>query len=161
MFFKNIDFSHLFLLSWILFLLIRFLSIIDIMGHFILHQIFLYIKVYFLHGLIYIRGFLVMHFFTIGFLKWYGHVKCIKITLTLKIYCRKKCQKKWRKITSLLQKFKLGIGCSIEYYPSYSKMKSWNMIQMHLSKIHYFRWALSPSQRDLCDLLHKSLDSQE
>jgi hypothetical protein len=37
MFFKNIDFSHLFLLSWILFLLIRFLSIIDIMGHFILH----------------------------------------------------------------------------------------------------------------------------
>jgi hypothetical protein len=37
------------------------------------------------------------------------------------------------KITSLLQKFKLQIGCSMKYYPSYSKMKSWNMKQMHLS----------------------------
>jgi hypothetical protein len=37
------------------------------------------------------------------------------------------------KITSLLQKFKLIIGCSMKHYPSYSKMKSWNMKQMHLS----------------------------
>jgi hypothetical protein len=36
-------------------------------------------------------------------------------------------------ITSLLQKFKLRIGSSMKYYPSYSKMKSWNMKQMHIS----------------------------